>query len=111
MILAGGQEVKQEPVDSDESPPRRRNQGDSDASPPRRRKANSSDESPPRRRDSKLQAKTLDGKKAGLQSAKGLKSEMEELRKRERDRIDAVSDDTFVVRNHCQKPLDLELYF
>ena len=68
--------------------------GDSDTSPPRRKGGgdrNSSDESPPRRGTEKLQTKTLDGKKAGLQSAKGLKSEMEELRRREKERIGSVS--------------------
>ena len=46
--------------------------GDSDTSPPRRKGGggrDSSDESPPRRGTEKLQTKTLDGKKAGLQSA------------------------------------------
>ena len=68
--------------------------GDSDTSPPRRKGGggrDSSDESPPRRGTEKLQTKTLDGKKAGLQSAKGLKSEMEELRRREKERIGSVS--------------------
>jgi len=105
-------EVKQEPLDSDASPPRQQGRGgrgasrcgdgakvkeepvDSDASPPRNKRKKSksdSDESPPRQ--GKLATKTLDGKKAGLQSAKGLRSEMEDLRQREKERIGALSTD------------------
>ena len=41
--------------------------------------------SPPRAK------KTLDGKKAGLQDAKSLRSEMDDLKKREKDRFGKVS--------------------
>jgi len=104
--MSSSVKVKEEP-DSDASPPRqgaklggrresRWGGGDSDTSPPRRKGGggrDSSDESPPRRGTEKLQTKTLDGKKAGLQSAKGLKSEMEELRRREKERIGSLSAD------------------
>ena len=41
--------------------------------------------SPPRAK------KTLDGKKAGLQDAKSLRSEMDDLKKREKDKFGKVS--------------------
>jgi len=74
--------------DSDASPPRRKatNNSDSDASPPRRRGGDDdSDASPPRRGDEGgKMTKTLDGKRAGLQQAKDLKTELEEIRNKEK---------------------------
>jgi len=97
--------VKDEP-DSDISPPRRRrNSSDSDLSPPRKGgKGNSdSDLSPPRKKsgeggsDSDMSPprmqKTLDGKKAGLQHARDLKEELEIIRKKERKKLDGLSDE------------------
>lgn len=72
--------------DSDESPPRKVKREDSDESPPRKVKREDSDESPPRKSDSRMK-KTLDGKRAGLQSAKGLKEEMLSFREREKNAI------------------------
>ncbi|XP_023349421.1 BUD13 homolog isoform X2 [Eurytemora carolleeae] len=82
--------------DSDASPPRkRRKDSDSDASPPRRKRANSdSDLSPPRKgggsdsdmsppRQGDKMAKTLDGKRAGLQRAGDLKDELLAIRRKE----------------------------
>ena len=83
--------IKKE-VDSDISPPRQqiKQEIDSDNSPPRiKREINiktEPDMSPPRAK------KTLDGKKAGLQDAKSLRSEMDDLKKREKDRFGKVSD-------------------
>ena len=86
------------PSDSDNSPPRSRlekNISDSDNSPPRVRKnrrQSDSDNSPPRtKNNSNLASKTLDGKKAGLQNASSLKSEMDKLRNEERNRLTALS--------------------
>jgi len=86
------------PSDSDNSPPRSRlekNISDSDNSPPRVRKnrrQSDSDNSPPRtKNNSNLASKTLDGKKAGLQNANSLKSEMDKLRNEERNRLTALS--------------------
>merc|ERR1712096_387353 len=70
-----------------ESPPRKVGRADSDESPPRKVKREDSDESPPRKGDFKQMKKTLDGKRAGLQSAKGLKEEMLSFRQREKDAI------------------------
>jgi len=75
--------------DSDASPPRRRNgaaNSDSDLSPPRKGgNASDSDQSPPRQpADGSKMTKTLDGKRAGLQQAKDLKVELEEIRAREK---------------------------
>jgi len=81
--------------DSDASPPRRRQKADddSDLSPPRRPGAESdSDASPPRRGmdgDNKMK-KTLDGKRAGLQRAADLKTELEEIRKKEKKMFDKM---------------------
>jgi len=75
--------------DTDASPPRRRNgakNSDSDLSPPRKGgNASDSDQSPPRQPEtgSKM-TKTLDGKRAGLQQAKDLKTELEEIRSKEK---------------------------
>merc|ERR1712218_629835 len=88
--------------DSDFSPPRQgRNnntsnlEGDSDNSPPRlihKTQQSDSDNSPPRvRTNSSLAKKTLDGKKAGLQNASSLKSEMDVLRGEEKRRLNALS--------------------
>jgi len=74
-------------ADSDESPPRKIKREDSDESPPRKVKREDSDESPPRKGDFKQMKKTLDGKRAGLQSAKGLKEEMLSFREREKNAI------------------------
>merc|ERR1712098_1002999 len=72
--------------DSDASPPRKRpKDDDSDMSPPRR--GDDSDASPPRMK------KTLDGKKAGLQNARDLKDELEELRRREKKALEGLSDE------------------
>ena len=113
QLVPDSVEIKQE-VDSDGdiSPPRR---GGGDLSPPRRRKPDDDgDISPPRRRrldvdvkqevDSDgdispprmtkkkgLMSKTLDGKRAGLQDAKGLKEEMEKLKKKEKEMFKNVS--------------------
>ena len=82
--------IKQE-VDSDISPPRQqiKQEVDSDNSPPRIKREidikQEPDMSPPRAK------KTLDGKKAGLQDAKSLRSEMDDLKKREKDRFGKVS--------------------
>merc|ERR1712218_435905 len=88
--------------DSDFSPPRQgRNnntsnlEGDSDNSPPRdrpNRKQSDSDNSPNRvKTHSSLAKTTLDGKKAGLQNASSLKSEMDVLRGEEKRRLNALS--------------------
>ena len=89
--------------DSDNSPPRQRNRdtrnseqnSDSDNSPPRRghtKQKSDSDNSPPRVKDkSSLMKKTLDGKKAGLQNAKALRSEMDNIRNEERKRMEGLS--------------------
>ena len=84
--------------DSDNSPPRskhKKKQSDSDNSPPRarpNRKQSDSDNSPPRaKNNSPLAKKTLDGKKAGLQNASSLKSEMDKSRGEEKRRLDALS--------------------
>lgn len=93
---------KRHDSDSDPSPPRRRRNGsDSDASPPRRPNKNvnkspprkprgsDSDQSPPRKRqDSESTGKltkTLDGKRAGLQTGKALREETEEFRRKEEE--------------------------
>lgn len=89
----------------DQSPPRKRdraaNNSDADNSPPRRKSSKQGEErvktepvlikpdpdgdmSPPRRGG---MAKTLDGKKAGLQRAADLKGEMETLREREKEKF------------------------
>ena len=86
------------PEDSDNSPARSRqqnNRSDSDNSPPRSRnkmKQSDSDNSPPRsKNDTNLAKKTLDGKKAGLQNAGSLKSEMDKIRREEKQRLSALS--------------------
>jgi len=77
--------------DSDLSPPRRNGDAeggsDSDMSPPRKRRGSDSDISPPR------MSKTLDGKKAGLQNAKDLKEELEIIRKKEKRKLEGLSDE------------------
>jgi len=73
--------------DSDASPPRQ-NRADSDASPPRRGGGNDSDASPPRKSDK--MSKTLDGKRAGLQRAGDLKTELEEIRRKEARMFDKM---------------------
>ncbi len=96
---------KRKGSDSDQSPPRKRHDSGSDLSPPRR-KNNNVDSSPPRRpkvdadgdlspeRPNKSSTgaggkekltKTLDGKRAGLQTGRALREETEELRKREEE--------------------------
>lgn len=104
--------IKQEPVDSDESPPRRPNQSqrrsrsrDSDQSPPRRDRRNrrSPDlvrvkreprddeaEAGPSSSSGKM-AKTLDGKRAGLQDARTLKVENEKFRHQENEIFEKMS--------------------
>ena len=89
--------------DSDNSPPRQRTRdtrnseqnSDSDNSPPRKGHTNQksdSDNSPPRVKEkSSLMKKTLDGKKAGLQNAKALRSEMDNIRNEERKRMEGLS--------------------
>ena len=76
--------------DSDISVPRRGGkESDSDVSPPRKRSGANvdSDESPPR------MAKTLDGKKAGLQNAKELKDELKKHREKEKKEMLGLSDE------------------
>ena len=69
--------------DSDKIPPRKRQYSDPDRSPPRR-KRHDSDKSPPRRREtSPKRTTTLEGKRAGLQSAKDLRKESEAFRRQE----------------------------
>ena len=96
---------KRKGSDSDQSPPRKRHDSGSDLSPPRRNN-NNADLSPPRRpkqdsdgdlspeRPNKSSSrgggtekltKTLDGKRAGLQTGRALREETEELRKREEE--------------------------
>ena len=92
---------KRQECDSDNSPPRQRTRNspkissDSDNSPPRKAHKNEksdSDNSPPRAKDkSTLTKKTLDGKRAGLQTASSLKSEMDTLRNEEKKRIGGLS--------------------
>lgn len=98
--------------DSDNSPPRQKVkrspnrqsdinsnsnlQDDSDNSPPRTKnvRATDSDNSPPRaKNNSSVTKKTLDGKKAGLQTATSLKSEMDLLRGKEKKRLEDLSSD------------------
>ena len=67
---------------------------DSDNSPPRTMdmKTTDSDNSPPRDQiNSSLTMKTMDGKKAGLQSTSSLRSEMDLLRGEEKKRLNALS--------------------
>ncbi|CAI5444688.1 unnamed protein product [Caenorhabditis angaria] len=105
--------------DSDNSPPRRKDDRDSDVSPPRKqRRRNDSDNSPPRMKDrdnspprrnreikkeidsddDSVAKKTLDGKKAGLQSARDLKEEGERIRRKEAKMFDEL-DSTISGRN------------
>ena len=75
-------------VDSDISPPRNiKIEEDSDISPPRIKQEPEEDLSPPR----KGMSKTLDGKKAGLQNAKMLKSELESHKRKEHESFSKVS--------------------
>ena len=60
---------------------------DSDISPPRIKQEPEEDLSPPR----KGMSKTLDGKKAGLQNAKMLKSELESHKRKEHESFSKVS--------------------
>lgn len=94
---------KRQGSDSDQSPPRKRRDSGSDLSPPRRKPAGSSpqrrvkkdsdgDLSPerPANKSSRDETtgkltKTLDGKRAGLQTGKALREESEELRRRENE--------------------------
>ncbi len=91
--------------DSDISPPRRtaRRDSDGDISPPRRNIAKDSDGdiSPPRRRQRVKQepeddlspprmTRTLDGKKAGLQDARSMKQELDQLKKMGMDKFNEV---------------------
>lgn len=90
---------KETKSDSDNSPPRKgsntnnlKSQDDSDNSPPRtkiKKEYSDSDNSPPR--TTNPNKKTLDGKKAGLQTASSLKSEMTELREKEKKRLASLS--------------------
>jgi len=58
---------------------------DSDQSPPRRQpRGSDSDMSPPRKNSDDKMAKTLDGKRAGLQKAVDLKDELENIRRKEK---------------------------
>jgi len=78
--------IKEEPVDYD-FPPESRNRESkraSDAEVKTEIKSEDSDASPPRRPGGPEMKKTLDGKKAGLQSAKALKGELQELRNKEK---------------------------
>ena len=92
--------VKQE---EDMSPPRRQRTKDEDMSPPRRsRVKEEEDMSPPRRSRVKeepgqLSSKTLDGKKAGLQSARALKDELDGIRQREKEMFSKVRKCHFCV--------------
>ncbi|KXJ82254.1 hypothetical protein RP20_CCG014825 [Aedes albopictus] len=114
--------VKQEPPDSDESPPRRgKNRSpDSDQSPPRRvkREPDSSpsrvrikrerrSESPragPSSSSSRKMTTTLDGKRAGLQDARALKEETEKFRRREAELFDRMSADASGRRGKNRSP-------
>ena len=61
-------------------------------SPPRRIKEEvDSDLSPPRPSSSGAMAKTLGGKKAGLQDAKAMKEEMLKLKKKEKQTFEKVT--------------------
>ncbi|XP_055595363.1 BUD13 homolog [Uranotaenia lowii] len=105
--------VKQEPPDSDESSPRRHpNRRDSDQSPPRRqikREPKSPEPGPSQR-----MTKTLDGKRAGLQNARDLKTETEKFRQREAEVFDRMSAEVSgryaktVVREKSGKRKDVE---
>jgi len=79
-------------VDSDASPPRKvKEEVDSDASPPRKIKVevdSDGDMSPPR--GGGQQARTLDGKKAGLQNAQALQKELNSLKKKNERKFDSV---------------------
>uniref|UniRef100_A0A1B0DGZ5 BUD13 homolog n=1 Tax=Phlebotomus papatasi TaxID=29031 RepID=A0A1B0DGZ5_PHLPP len=84
---------------SDLSPKRRRNR---DPSPPPRRKPSISPDLSPRRRkrssshdspDRNKMKKTLEGKTAGLQDAKSLRTESEKIRKRDAEAFSKMSDD------------------
>ena len=91
--------------DSNMSPPRRQQKEDSDASPPRRSRQDNSDSdaSPPRRKErsskspepSEKMTKTLDGKRAGLQVAKSLRSELDSIRQQEQEKFSQVQN--FIV--------------
>ena len=87
--------------DSDNSPPRKsiKTENDSDISPPRKIKVeDDSDISPPRiKQEPDLSppregvAKTLDGKKAGLQNAKALQEELHSIKRKEKEMFSKVS--------------------
>lgn len=112
--------MKRRSDDSDLSPPRkhsrkressssikhsidtkRKYNSDSDVSPPRRKKENSVSERDARYRQSsnspppsnKKMAKTLEGKKAGLQDAKQLRHENEDFRKKEEQVFSRMTDE------------------
>ncbi|CAG0913394.1 unnamed protein product [Notodromas monacha] len=92
--------------DSDASPPRRRSGNDSDASPPRKRsmmkmdfpkiKSERRSNSPPGKDSLGRRTKTMDGKKAGLQSKETLRRENAAFAERQRAAIVAVGIQRFV---------------
>ncbi|XP_062559610.1 BUD13 homolog [Armigeres subalbatus] len=117
--------VKQEPSDSDESPPRRRQRSpSSDQSPPRRVKREHDHSSrrikserrseSPQPGPSRKMTTTLDGKRAGLQDARALKEETEKFRRRETELFDNMSADASgryaktVTREKSGKRRDVE---
>ena len=99
-VLIIFRDIKEEP-DSNISPPRKiKEEANSDISPPRRgtnenedlsRATNENEDlSPPRK-----QQKTLDGKKAGLQDAKSVKKEMDQIKIREGKMFEKVSNGSY----------------
>ena len=89
-VLIIFRDIKEEP-DSDISPPRKiKEEANSDISPPRRGTNENEDLSPPRK-----QQKTLDGKKAGLQDAKSVKKEMDQIKIREGKMFEKVSNGSY----------------
>ncbi|CAD5117818.1 unnamed protein product [Dimorphilus gyrociliatus] len=90
--------------DSDQSPARRRKRNnEDDISPPRSKRKRDvnedSDNSPPRRRNQQTKmTKTLAGTKAGLSSAKDVRMELDDLRKRETAAFN-VADENILGKN------------
>ena len=90
------------------SPPRRRSRpADADLSPPRRGEvkqepdSDGGDISPPRKPG--LMAKTLDGKRAGLQKAKDLKDELNSIRRKEKEVFSKVRNGIHKVINRVSR--------
>lgn len=105
--------VKQEPSDSDQSPPRRgTRERHSPAVKIKRERRSESPQAGPS--SSRKMTTTLDGKMAGLQDARSLKIETDKFRQRENELFDKMSADASgryaktVVRERAGKRRDVE---